>query len=204
MVKINPFDYFNNTNTENKLIENFSEIKEELENLEEVNELIDNFERNSFFHSEFFLKNSENQNLGLKIKIINFELKEKNEINERLHSLGYNLGLLRTLLVVKEDNIFKKIKESFLVNDYSSIPVIIKELNEFKDRINELENSYNALINEKYSSIDFKVRHEHHLEEHLKDLNNVHKKQKKLLMSMGLMFTSSFKNILKQENLKTK
>jgi len=199
VVKINPFDYFKNVDSKEELIESFSEIKNELENLEEINNLIDNFERNSIFHSEVFLKKAKNQHLALKIKMLNSELKEKNEINERLHSLGYNLGLLRTLLVVKDDKVLKKIKENFLTNDYSSIPVIIKELNNFKDKVNEVENSYNALINEKYSSVDFKVKHEHHLEEHLKNLDKVHKKQKKLLMSMGLMFSKLCKNILRRK-----
>jgi len=187
-------------NDKERLIESFSEIKNKLENLEEIDGLIDNFEKNSIFHSEFFLKKAKNQNLALKIKILNSELKEKNEINERLQSLGYNLGLLRTLLIVKDDKVFKKIKESFLINDYSSIPVIIKELNGFKDKINEAESSYKNLINEKYSSIDFKVRHEHELEEHLKNLHEIHKKQKQLLISMGLMFAKLVKDILKQKN----
>ena len=187
-------------NDKERLIESFSEIKNKLENLEEIDGLIDNFEKNSIFHSEFFLKKAKNQNLALKIKILNSELKEKNEINERLQSLGYNLGLLRTLLIVKDDKVFKKIKESFLTNDYSSIPVIIKELNDSKEKIDELENDYKALINQGYASIDFKVRHEHELDEHLKSLNNIHKKQKQLLISMGLMFAKLVKDILKQKN----
>ena len=202
MIRINIFDYFNNANKEDKLIENFSEIKEKLDNLEEIDETIDNFEKNSIFHSEYFLKKAKNEHLALKIKLLNSELKEKNEINERLQSLGYNLGLLRTLLIVKDDKVFKKIKESFLTNDYSGIPVIIKELNDFKNKINESESSYKNLINEKYSSIDFKVRHEHELEGHLKNLHEIHKKQKRLLVSMGLMFTSLLKRISKRKNLK--
>lgn len=201
MVKIDVFDYFNLSEKE-KLIESFSEIKNELEKLEEINDLIENFEKNSLFHSEVFLKKAKNQHLALKIKLLNSELREKNEISERLQSLGYNLGLLRMLLVAKDDKVFKKIKESFLTNDYSSIPVIIKELNDFKGKISELENNYKALINERYASIDFKIRHEHHLEEHLKNLNNVHKKQKQLLSSMGIMFVDLCKNVLKQKNLK--
>ena len=203
MVKINLFDYFNNTNNQDKLIENFSEIKDELGKLEEINESIDNFERNSFFHNEFFLENSQNKHLALKIKMLNAELKEKDEINERLQGLGHNLGLLRTLLVVKDDKMFSNIKESFLVNGHSSIPAIIEELNDFKDKVTDLKNTYKALINERYSSIDFKVRHEDYLENHLKNLGKVHKKQKQLLVSMTMIFSKLFNDILRK-SLKTK
>ena len=200
MIRIDAFDYFSQINNgESELIGHFPEIKKELESLEEINELIENFEKNSIFHSNVFLKRAKNQHLAVKIKILNSELKEKNEINERLQSLGYNLGLLRMLQVVKDDKAFKKIKESFLTNDYSSIPVIIKELNNSKEKIDELENDYKALINQGYASIDFKVRHEHELDEHLKSLNNIHKKQKQLLKSMAIMFVKLSKNILKQK-----
>ena len=202
MVRINPFDYFKNLNVKQEnLIENFSEIKNGLWNLEETTDLIENFEKNSIFHSEFFIKKAKNHDIALKIKILNSELRE-NKINERLQSLSHNLGLLRMLLAVKDDSVFKKINHSFLTNDYSSIPALIKGLNNFKNKIDKLEQNYKSLINERYASIDFKVRHEHHLEGHLKNLNDIHKKQKKLLVAMGVMFTNLTNSIIKQKNLK--
>lgn len=201
MVRIDVFDYFNNLGKEEKFIENFTELKNELENLDEINELIDNFERNSFFHSKYFLKKATNQHLAMKLKLLNSELREKNEIFEKLHSLAYNLGLLRTVLFVKDENIFKNIKKSFLTNEYSSINVILKDLNNFKEKIIELETNYKALINENYSSVDFKVRHEHDLEEHFKKLNGIYEKQKLLLLSMGKMFVNSMDKILKNKKI---
>ncbi|MBS3102804.1 hypothetical protein J4458_05160 [Candidatus Woesearchaeota archaeon] len=198
MVKIDVLDYLNRQKGSEKLIENFPEIKDELEKLGEINESVENFEKSSFFHSGFFLKKAKNRHLALKIKMLNSELREKNEICERLHGLAHNLGMLRTLLAVKDEKVFKRINDSFLTNDYSSIPVVIKELNDFKDKINELEKNYKSLINENYASIDFKVKHEEHLDRHLKNLHETHGRQKKLLMSMGVMFTKLCKDILKK------
>ncbi len=193
-------DYYQTENEE--LIDDFTEIKKELEQLEDVNGMIDNFERNSIFHSTIFLKRTKDQDTNIRIKLLNSELREKEEINERLHSLAYNLGMLRTLLFVKDDRVFSKIKENFLTNDYSSINAVIKELNDFKDKIGELENNYRSLIDNRYVNMDFKVRHEHLLDEHLKSLENMHKKQKTLLKSMGFLFSRAMKNILKQKSLK--
>ena len=204
MIRINPFDYFNNLGKKSNIIESYSEIKAELEKLEEVNGLIDDFERNSFFHCGFFTEKSKNKHLASKIKDLNLELREKDLINERLQSFGNNLGLLRTFLHIKDEFALNKVKHGFFVNDFSSIPVIIKELNDFKDKINNLEQNYKAMINEEHSSIDFKANHQHLLEEYLKNLHNIHNKQKLLFQSMGLMFTKHFKGILKRKNLKTK
>jgi hypothetical protein len=204
VIRINPFDYFNNLGKKSELIESHSEIMAELDKLGEVNGLIENFERNSFFHCGFFTEKAKNKHLASKIKELNLELREKDLINERLQSFGNNLGLVRTCLHIKDEFLLNKIKHGFFVNDFSSIPAITKELNEFKDKINDLEQNYKAMINEEHSSIDFKANHQHLLEEHLKNLHNTHKKQKMIFQSMGLMFTKHFKSILKGKNLKTK
>ena len=182
-----------------EVIERFSDVRKELENVEELHGHIDDFERNSIFHSTVFLKKAKDQSAAMRVKMLNSQIREKNEITERLHELAHNLGMLRTLVFVKDEKAFSRIKDSFLTNEYSSIPVIAEELNDFRDKLDNLKKGYKAMINDRHASIDFKVKHEHHLDSHLKKLENVRKKQKALLVSMGLMFTKLSKELIRQK-----
>jgi len=196
---INPYDFFKQAENKDNIIRSYSEIKHELNNLGDAYDLIENFEKHSFFHNEFFHERSKNKHLVSEIKFLNSEIRDKDLINERLQSLGNNLGSLRTIQSIKDISVINQVKHGFFENSFSGIPAIINELKDFKDKLNKLEGNYYSLINEEYSSIDFKVRHQHHLEEHLKNLNKIYEKQNNLLISMGMMFTKHFKEIIRKK-----
>src|SRR3989338_2848245 len=100
-------------------------LKKELTGLSEASHVFDNFEKESMSIGREEL--SQMQNLSLLIKIRNLAC----EINDRLHSLHFNLNMLKNA----DAGSLKPIKsafDAFLHNNETKIDNIISELNDFK------------------------------------------------------------------------
>lgn len=180
---------------------NSKEIREELENLKEINHIVDNFQKFSDLHDKEFLKQVYHQDIPFKITLINSHLKEKNEINERLRELYFDLSVLRSSILTKDKEKTLKTINKFLKSDYSGVSIITDELNEFKEKINNLDEHYKLLINYVPKTLDHKITTEAKYKEHIDKLHSVHQKQKDIFMDTVRLFLKISKKGLK--NLKT-
>ncbi len=183
MVKINIFDYIkgSNTKSENKT---FEEIKKDLEELYEYNIVLEELEK-SFFDTENSM-HIENK-FFIQSKLIISEIKEKQEITERLNSLSYSVGWLKAAALIKDSNVTNKAIKSIVNNEYSSINVIILELNSLKDKIDELEDLHIGLLKSGLS-LDVKTLLEQDFKEKHRKLNELYNKQKNILLNLSNIF----------------
>lgn len=180
---------------------NITDIREELDNLKEINEIVDNFQKFSDLHDKKFLKQVYHQDIPFRITLMNSHLKEKNEINERLRELSYNLSVLRSSIVTKDKEKTLKTINKFLKSDYSGVSVITDELNEFKEKINNLDEHYKLLMNYVPKTLDHKITTEAKYKEHINKLHSIHEKQKEIFVNTVRLFLKISKKGLK--NLKT-
>ncbi|MBL7054913.1 hypothetical protein ISS05_04100 [Candidatus Woesearchaeota archaeon] len=176
---------------------NIIEIREELENLKEIKEVIDNFQKYSELHDKKFLKTVYQQSIPVEITLMNSHLKEKNELNERLRSLFYNLSVLRSSILTKDKEKTLKVINNFLKNDYSGIPAITNELNELKSKIKNLDDHYKLLMDYVPKNLEHKLTTEAKCKEHIDRLHSIHKKQKDIFMDISRWFVKLSRTGLK-------
>ncbi len=192
MVKINVFDYLkelgNNAKFENR---SFEETKKDLEELYKYNIVFEELEKGSLFVPENSMHI--NNDIFMQATSIISEIKEKQEIKNRLNSLGYSVGWLKAAILIKDKNIANKAIESIIKNDYSSISIIVSELNTLKNKIDELESLHISLLKSGLS-LDTKTLLEQDFKEKHKKLNELYNKQKNILLNLSSIFVKLTKD----------
>lgn len=152
-------------------------LKAELNRLSSSSKIFDDFERASMTIGKEALGQIRDLSLLLKIKNLASQIKAKKGINDRLHSLHFNLNILKNA----ED--FKSIKSAisaFLNNQESGIDSIISELNDFKARLGEIKKCHSMLLPK---SLDNRLGIEEKYGRHIEKLHSVHKRQKDAFIS---------------------
>ena len=196
---INIFDYLkelgNNAKFENK---SFEQTKKDLEELYEYNITFEELEKGNLFAPENSMHI--NNDVFMQATSIISEIKEKQEIKNRLNSLGYSVGWLKAAVLIKDRNIANKAIESIIKNDYSSISIIVSELNTLKNKIDELESLHMSLLKGGLS-LDTKTLLEQDFKEKHKKLNELYNKQKSILLNLSNIFVKLTKSyVFKNKN----
>jgi len=175
-----------------------TDIRQHLDDLDNLRTIVTNFEKDSFFNNQEVLRTLDFQ-LPLKIKSLHSEIKDCEEINEKLESLSFNLGILRTTLLTKNYKEAVKISKKFIDSDYSKLTQIVDEINYFQKKIDELEESYNSLLKSIPSNLDFKLEHEPKIDNHIASLKDINQKQKIILSGIGGIFLELTKRIIESQ-----
>ena len=171
---------------ENKALEN---TKKALEELSEYNSVFE--ELDSPFEASVSI-NTDN-NTFIQNQILISEIKEKQEITNRLNSLNYNVGWLKSAIIMNDKNIIDKTINNILKHENSSITVIVSELNSLRNKIDEFENFHTDLLKNSLS-LDEKTIMEQDFREKHKKLNDLHNKQKIILLNLSDIFVKLAKN----------
>ncbi|MCH8903566.1 MAG: hypothetical protein IIA45_06605 [Bacteroidetes bacterium] len=167
---------------ENKALEN---TKKALEELSEYNSVFE--ELDSPFEASVSI-NTDN-NTFIQNQILISEIKEKQEITNRLNSLNYNVGWLKSAIIMNDKNIIDKTINNILKHENSSITVIVSELNSLRNKIDEFENFHTDLLKNSLS-LDEKTIMEQDFREKHKKLNDLHNKQKIILLNLSDIFVA--------------
>lgn len=173
-------------------------LKKELNDLQKINEIIKNFEEISEIHDKKFLKKIYDQNIVLKLKLMNSKLKEKSEINERLNEMYYQLTMLNTNSFYNDDKNVMKIIKDFLSSKYFGISTMVNELNDLKKQIENTDNYYQKLMKFIPNTLCNNLSTFEHYNKHIKKLRLVHKKQKVLFLNIVSSFVKASKSNLKK------
>lgn len=154
-------------------------------------------EKNQLFAPEnsIYFPNS----LFIQASSIILEIKEKQEISQRFHSLSYAISWLKAAISLKDHIITGKAIESALKNKYSSISSIADELNSLKESIEKLENIHLELLKSGLS-LDVKALMEQEFTQKRKKLEELHSKQKGILLNLSYIFTSLAKDSVKKKS----
>ena len=175
-------------------------LEETKKDLEELNEFGVVFEEldNNFFQAEASMHIDNNALIQNQLLIS--EIRDKQEITDRLNSLSYSVGWLKAAIIIKDNNITTKAIKNIIKNDYSSINSIVSELNSLKNKIDKLESLHTSLLKSGLS-LDVKTLLEQDFREKHKKLNEVHNKQKNILLSLSNIFVKLTKHsVLKNKN----
>ena len=198
MVKINLFDRVrapNKIKSENK---SFEDIKKSLEELHEHSIIFEELEKSSLFEAEnsIYIKND----APIQIKSLISEIKEKQEITDRLHSLSYSIKWLMAAILRKDNHIISKAISSITKNEYSSINTIIPELKSLKNKIEKFENLHTDMLDSNLLSLDIKILLEQDFKEKHKKLNELYNKQKNILLNLSSIFVKLTKHHVIKKN----
>lgn len=183
----------NGSDFENK---RFEEAKKQLEELHEHNSVFEEldrpFEPQSSMHigNDAFMQN----------QLLISEIQEKQEITHRLNSLSYNIGWLKSAIIIKDDSLINKAINNIMKHESSSINAIVAELNSLKSKICQLREFHNKLLKKGLSleamtlmEQDFRKKHE--------KLNQLHNKQKDILLNLSNIFVRLTKDsVIKNKN----
>lgn len=184
--------------TEEKDIDMYS-LKKELLSLSESSKVFEDFEKESMLIDKEMLKQVEDLSLLIKIRSLASEIKDKSRINEKLHSLHFNLNFLKTSLMANNAPSLKNVLDIFLYNDDSKIDTIIDELNDFKIKLDEIKKHYTNLLPK---SLDNKLEIENKYNNHIDRLHSIHKRQKGALISTIKLFLKLTKKHIKCQKSK--
>lgn len=190
MIVIVKFDYTKalkgNANLEQK---GFEKVKNDFEELHEHNAVFDELE--SPFEPE--VSTRLNNDEFMQNQLLISEIKEKQEITNRLNSLSYNVGWLRSAIIMKDKNIIDKTINNILKHENSSIAAIVSELNSLRNKIDEFENFHTDLLKNSLS-LDAKTIMEQDFSKKHKKLNELHNKQKTILLNLSNIFVKLTKD----------
>ena len=196
MVRIDVFDYIKDLSNAKSETKSFEETKKDLEGLYEYDIILEELEKSNFFAPENSIYI--NYDTLMQARSIISEIKEKQEIKDRLNSLSYSIGWLKTSVLIKDKDIANKAIGSIIKNNYSSISTIVSELNNLKSKIDELEYLHISLLKSGLS-LDIKTLLEQDFKEKHKKLNDLYNKQKSILLNLSSIFVRLTKeNMLKK------
>src|SRR3989338_1858010 len=177
---------------EDKAMDLYS-LKKELDILNNSSKVFDNFEKESMHIDKDALEQIEDFNLLLKIRKLSSEMKGKKAINDKLDTLHFSLNILKNA----DSNDIKPLKNImnlFLYNNDTKIETIIRELNDFKHKINEIKKHHENLLPK---SLDNKLKIEGKYNKHIEKLHSMHKRQKNAFISITKLFLKLAKNHIK-------
>ena len=142
MIKVDVADYIEQLrNAAKEKEEDLYSIKSQLNSLSESSAAFDNFEKESVKIGRDSLEQIEDLSRLLKIKSLASGIRRKKEINEKLHSLHFNLNLGKN-----NSSAMDSVFDIFLRNDDTKIGSIIAELNDFKRKLEEIKNHHSKLL----------------------------------------------------------
>ena len=179
---------------EDKAMDLYS-LKKELDILNNSSKVFDNFEKESMHIDKDALEQIEDFNLLLKIRKLSSEMKGKKAINDKLDTLHFSLNILKNA----DSNDIKPLKNImnlFLYNNDTKIETIIRELNDFKHKINEIKKHHENLLPK---SLDNKLKIEGKYNKHIEKLHSMHKRQKAAFISITKLFLKLAKNHIKNQ-----
>ena len=176
-------------------LKSLEEVKKELESLNEYNIVFEELEKASLFTQENSMYI--NNDIFIQTSSILSDIKEKQDIAQRLGSLSYTIGWLKSAISVKDESIASKAIESVLKNKYSSISSIVSELNSLKGGIEKLENIHSELLKSGLS-LDVKTLMEQEFAQKHKKLEDIHSKQKSILLNLSNIFAGLAKDSVRK------
>lgn len=178
-----------NTNFENL---SFEEAKKDLQELYEYSSIFEELENNAF--------SEEDQNNDfIKAKLLISEIKEKQGITDSLTNLVYNVGWLRSSIIIKDETIRDIAISNILKHRTSSINALVAELNSLRTKIDEFEDLHMKLLKSSLS-LDTKTLLEQDFREKQGRLNDLHKKQKNVLLNLSNIFVKLTKDFIIKKN----
>ena len=157
------------------------EIRRNLEELHQHNIVFEELEEGLF--EENIVHNYDYARLGSVIS----EIKEKQDIVNKLKSLNHNVGLLKNIVLAKNHNEHQNFVIRIIENNLSFINSIITDMSSLKDNLHELEKLNRNLLSSKLP-LDIKILLEQNFERKHKKLNEIYVKQKSILVSLSSVF----------------
>ena len=180
--------------TEEKDMDLYS-LKREIADLSASN-VFDNFEKETRVIDKETLGKIRALSSLIKLRSLASDLKNKKQINDKLHTLHFNLNLLKNA-EINEIKPIKNIFNLFLHSNETKIDSIINELDDFKAKLDEIKKHHSNLS---LKSLDNKLKVENKYSRHIEELCSTHKKQKHALASTIKLFLKMTKKHIK--NLK--
>ena len=192
MIIINTFDYIKGLSSNAKFKnKGFEDTKKDLEDLHEHYAVFEDLETYSLLNPRISM-HIENKDF-MQTQLMISEIKEKQEIKDRLNSLSYSVGWLQSAIFIKDEVIINKAINNILKNEYSGINTIVKELNSLKNKIEKFESFHTGMLKNSLS-LDVSASLEQDFREKHKKLNELHDKQKTILLNLSNIFVKLTKN----------
>lgn len=167
------------------LSKSLEEAKKDLEEFHEYDVIFEELEKSSLFQAEASMHID--NNAFIQNQLLISEIIEKQEIADRLNSLSYSVGWLRSAILIRDNNIISKAIKNIVKNEYSSISIIVSELDSLKNKIEGLESFHDSLLKSALS-LDVKTLLEQDFRKRHKKLNEFHNKQKNILLNLSNIF----------------
>ena len=160
-------------------------LKRELLDLSESSKTFNEFEKESMSIGKDLLEQVTGLGHLVKIRKLSSELGNKREINEKLHTLHFNLILMKNAFAANDINSLKKAAGVFLHRKDSNIDNVINELNDFKSKLDQLKIHRSNLLK---NSLENKIGLGNKYARHMEKQHSIHERQKCALISTVRLF----------------
>ena len=158
-------------------------IKKELKELDNHNMVFESLDNAGLFDSYSHLGNDDFMQFGSLVS----EIREKQEIAQKLQSLDHNISLLKSIVLSKNKDRHHSFMLRVIENNYSSMHSIIADLNMFKAKIADMKIVYENLLSGNLP-LDAKILLEQNFRGKQEKLNDLHDKQKSILLGLSSVF----------------
>jgi len=158
----------------------FSETKKDIEELQEYNIVFEDLERSTLFEEGSMYVNNED---FIKFRLLACEIKDKQEITNKLNNLVHNIDLLSSVSPKKHQDFAIRIVK----NNFSRIHSIITDLNSLKNSVDKFEDLHTTLMNSGLS-LDVKILLEQDFRNKHVKLNELYNKQKNIFLNLSSRF----------------
>ena len=158
----------------------FSETKKDIEELHEYNIVFEDLERSTLFEEGSMYVNNED---FIKFRLLACEIKDKQEITNKLNNLVHNIDLLSSVSPKKHQDFAIRIVK----NNFNSMHSIIIDLNSLKNSVDKFEDLHTTLMNSGLS-LDVKILLEQDFRNKHVKLNELYNKQKNIFLNLSSIF----------------
>lgn len=169
-------------------------LKKELNELSGASGAFESFEREYASIDKDSLEQIKDLSLLMKVKALASEIRNKRQINDKLHSLHFNLNILKNSSTASGASPVKNALNAFLYDKDTKIGTIVDELNHFKSQLEELKKHHSSLLPK---GLDNDVKIETKYNKHIERLHCIHKKQRNVLVSAAKLFLKLAKEHIK-------
>ena len=158
----------------------FSETKKDIEELQEYDIVFEDLERSTLFEEGSMYVNNED---FMKFRLLACEIKDKQEITNKLNNLVHNIDLLSSVSPKKHQDFAIRIVK----NNFNSMHSIITDLNSLKNSVDKFEDLHTTLMNSGLS-LDVKILLEQDFRNKHVKLNELYNKQKNIFLNLSSIF----------------
>lgn len=183
VILIDIYDLYSELSKQSFEERTFPQLKRDLDALEEQKVVFEALHQSSLFEDKSV--HVSNDHL-LQARLLISEIKEKQEIIDKLDGLASDVGLLRSTVLTNDKEKASRLIRNITQNQYYGISNVVNDLNTLKTKIGSLEKVHEDILSK--TNLEANTQLQEEFEKKHSDLKDLHKQQKNVFLNLTNIF----------------